>query len=486
MYRECTIKVSVLGCIQEDVTGTLEYLNMCYRYAEIFIGHKDVQSKVESASFVCNFLRLWKIHISETQSLSVTKHFISKQCFVDIYLSCHFAVLLLRKCRDVCPSLFIELGLTGTDMVESFFSENGSFVMNKHTYSFNDMLLALSKMNALNAISSRGLVRVHKAHSKQEIVWEAECGESSRIIGASVPDDQHLAKYWENGLEEAQRKWHAFGMKDCASFRSPHCHDCLDSHIDYVDAEDVLEEYVVMQPQEDEASIDNAEIDCHMRQVMNDNEPLASLATIDVPEVGTMYKSTVVSSLNRGEKLSNDRLARVQSVSFIEPPTIEPSLPNDEVALFSDVIVRHKAKYTVGRIERMFRLDCSKKVELAHPVQMTCQNIVVSLKVYNSADNMKWFCGTMWLEVKVANIVAVIQLRYIQPHFEMEESDKEMWFSLISTASAGPGLSRNDTASSLAGIVDRTDCADSMVTTVDPIPGGRSKRRRRVVLHFDD
>ena len=65
------------------------------------------------------------------------RNFISYQCCSDVIMSCHFAVLILQVFRDEAPSMEIPLGLTGTDCCEAYFSENGSFVMNRHVYSFH-------------------------------------------------------------------------------------------------------------------------------------------------------------------------------------------------------------------------------------------------------------------------------------------------------------------------------------------------------------
>ena len=105
------------------------------------------------------------------------------------------------------------MGLTGSDVCESFFSENGSFVMNRHTYSFRDMLLNTEKMSHLNTIAARGLVQLNKAHTKQEIVWKttASITEGERN-GKHVPDDRTLSTLWERGLVEAQELWSSLGM----------------------------------------------------------------------------------------------------------------------------------------------------------------------------------------------------------------------------------------------------------------------------------
>lgn len=107
----------ILNVPPEDLLGTLKYKEMCYAYGCIYLSDIPVADKVKNASFVANFIRLWRLWIDATPGLTVGKNYISRECSIDTILSCHCAVLILRHSRDFSPDLDIELGLTGTDCV---------------------------------------------------------------------------------------------------------------------------------------------------------------------------------------------------------------------------------------------------------------------------------------------------------------------------------------------------------------------------------
>ena len=65
-------------------------------------------------------------------------------------------------------------------------------MLNKHTYTFNDMMRNTGKINHINSISSCGLVKLKKAHMKQEIVWSSD---GSGFNGSEVPEDDVLCRW---------------------------------------------------------------------------------------------------------------------------------------------------------------------------------------------------------------------------------------------------------------------------------------------------
>lgn len=85
------------------------------------------------------------------------------------------------------------LHLSGSDVWEDYFSQNGSFVMNKHTYAFADMINNLRHMNRLLQIQAdeRGPA-INKRHSKQCSIWEKDMHD--------FPSDAEMVKAWELGL----------------------------------------------------------------------------------------------------------------------------------------------------------------------------------------------------------------------------------------------------------------------------------------------
>jgi hypothetical protein len=76
---------------------------MCRRYIDIFYSTTlTLQQRCRSASYVCNFLRIWRLSIFKNNDGDYTleKHFISRQAFLDVTLSCYDVVLKIMAFRD--------------------------------------------------------------------------------------------------------------------------------------------------------------------------------------------------------------------------------------------------------------------------------------------------------------------------------------------------------------------------------------------------
>ena len=95
---------------------------------------------------------------------------------------------------------------------------------------------------------------------------------------------------------------------------------------------------------------DADELDSHLRQVMNTDdihaesclsEPGHSLQ-IAVPDVGMMFKSTVVTLLNSKDMLSKDRLTRVRAASNATALPVD-NVSETEVSPFSDVVLKRRS-----------------------------------------------------------------------------------------------------------------------------------------------
>jgi hypothetical protein len=84
-----------------DTKGTAAYLEMVHRYIDIFYSKRlTLLERVSNASYVCNFLRLWRLFIFHHADYTLGEHFISRQAFLDVTTSCHSVVLLIRAHRD--------------------------------------------------------------------------------------------------------------------------------------------------------------------------------------------------------------------------------------------------------------------------------------------------------------------------------------------------------------------------------------------------
>ena len=96
--------------------GTAAYLKMVRRYIHIYYSKTltPVQ-RARNASYVCNFLRLWRLFIHKHTDYTLETHFISRQAFLDVTTSCHSVVLLIRAHRDIGRGKPIHFDQSGSD-----------------------------------------------------------------------------------------------------------------------------------------------------------------------------------------------------------------------------------------------------------------------------------------------------------------------------------------------------------------------------------
>ena len=416
------------------------------------------------------------------------RNFISYQCCSDVIMSCHFAVLILQVFRDVAPSMEIPLGLTGTDCCEAYFSENGSFVMNRHVYSFHDMLINMPKMTMLSAIASRGLVRVSKSHTKQEAIWDS--GTDTVICGKDIPDNATLYQYWRERFEQAQGVWCELGMDTSSSlFSHPESED--------MSASTVYDEEVSAQTPPVQLNDDDAdELDSHLRQVMNTDdihaesclsEPGHSLQ-IAVPDVGMMFKSTVVTLLNSKDMLSKDRLTRVKAASNATALPVD-NVSETEVSPFSDVVLKRRSTVDLGRVKRII-LTKPRSCEYTKPVSLDdpdASDLSVILKLYqlSEANEREYFYNGHLIETKFSNIVSLIDLEYDSSGnvYRIDEAAH----SSLTALKTRPYRARITPTLTPALQPEVLQCqnTDRVVTEVLPVPGARSQRIRRAVTILD-
>ena len=491
---------SFLDGLPEDVQGTLIYVRICHKYAAVFLKHQTVEAIVSSCSEIVNFLRLWRIFIKDNRRQNLQTSFISRQTYEDIVLSCHFTVLLLRWFRDKSPSIPIELGITGTDVCESFFSENGSFVMNRHTYTFNDMLHNITKMNVLNSIVTRGHVVARKAHMKQEVIWNE--GAAAPLSGTDVPSDSELCSYWEQGLEQAQRIWKGLGMQENEKFFAPHSVQLTLADLQYADEEtdDVQASSLTVANASDCDDVTTEEMDIQLRQVCDEQteDSVKHSLKIHVPATGDVFKSTVVSLLNVGDTLSKDRLKRVQGPTFITNDLSEPLLEEGEVELFSDVIFKHRNVHKIGRIQRLYTLNNNRRTEYVMPVSTTDTAVRASLQVYEKTSDNLFSYTSNTVDIPVTSISTNVNISISDNDSQMyylEPASLEAYQALTSADRGSSNQTTHDTsqASSSSSTVQteilnptvQTGIDDRMVFDVEPTPGARSKRKRRVVAYLD-
>ena len=417
---------------QENVSGTLAYLLICWKYVEMFYSlEANLLNRIKYASHVVNFLRIWRNWVYRTGNLNLKHNFVSRETYQDISLSCHHLVLFIMASRDFAPDHPACLSKLGTDCCEEYFSANGSFIINKHNYTITDMYRNLGNMNRLQQIfADEEGPDNPKRHRKGENIWAKG---NNWPVGVEppdmkdFPDDQSIIKYWQLGLQEAQEQLRTLGIRPESNdmdvkrndwFFYPHrinatteqgMYQQMWTDLDDIDvaagieveAGDVHEE--LPQPDcvnlqsvnEDQIVNCTSELGSYLREIANSieedilegdaadttdtlggnaNSPSDKVKlTVKVPDVGEVHKSTLISMLNSNpSNISTDRLKRVKSGSKYSFQ--EGTISGNDIGLFDDVAmyVKDKGKEPEYKIARIMRIRNRGRsvVEYRRPVNL--------------------------------------------------------------------------------------------------------------------
>ena len=180
--RSCLKRLREVDDVHRERTLETEYyLQICAEYIDIFCSPRhSLRARIVLAAKVSFFFRLWKLwlkhgyHGVQGNSMEIIegRHFVSQQCFIDIQLSCHFAVLLIVHFRDRYAHLPVPLHLTGSDSCEIFFSKIGGMNGNERAYDFHELTNAANTLNHMSVVeyAENGL-KFNKQHNKMENVW---------------------------------------------------------------------------------------------------------------------------------------------------------------------------------------------------------------------------------------------------------------------------------------------------------------------------
>ena len=123
-----------------SVLGSLVYLRLVWYYVEIFFSPvANLCTRIKYAALVSYFLGIWRNFTVLIPGLNLKSHLITRECFQDLLLSTHFAVMLICYYRDNFPHLECPLHLTGSEPLEVYFSANGQWIGNYHNYTFLEM-----------------------------------------------------------------------------------------------------------------------------------------------------------------------------------------------------------------------------------------------------------------------------------------------------------------------------------------------------------
>ena len=192
-----------------SVKGTLTYLEVVWMYIEVFFSPvATLRQRIVYSAAVIHFLGIWRNFIHHHKDYQLKSHFITRECYQDALISCHFSVILICFMRDNFPDVPCRLDLSGSDCCESFFSSNGQWVGNHHSYSFSEMKRNVSHMTRLDVIKGNPEgPKFSRAHKKQETVWEKQYGkEVQRADLTSYPAVGDEVEAWKEGMEIARNK----------------------------------------------------------------------------------------------------------------------------------------------------------------------------------------------------------------------------------------------------------------------------------------
>lgn len=179
------------------------------------------------ASKVSFFFRLWRLWLKHgdhgipgnSKHIVEAQHFVSKHCFINIQLSCSFAVLLICHFRDRYRHLPVPLHLTGSDSCEIFFSKIGGMSGAERAYDFHELVNTANTFNQLSAIEygENGL-KFNKVHNKMDNIWARLHplleGETPCDLGdySLIDSNADVVNALKEGLLEAQRTLRGLNM----------------------------------------------------------------------------------------------------------------------------------------------------------------------------------------------------------------------------------------------------------------------------------
>jgi len=228
---------------QERTLGIELYLSICVDYIDIFLSVSlTLRERVVLASKVSFFFRIWKLWFhhgdhgvgGNTKKLTLQECFVSNQCYLDVQLSCHFVVLLIRYFRDGFSHLPVPLNLTGSDSCEIFFSKVGGMQGMERAYDFQELVGCANTVNHLVAIEygPNGL-QFGRAHNKQCNIWAnlhpLKHEQSLADLGdySALNTDEDFVSALKEGLKAAQAQLKVLNMAPSSYARNKRWFCCL-------------------------------------------------------------------------------------------------------------------------------------------------------------------------------------------------------------------------------------------------------------------
>lgn len=151
-----------------------------------------------------------------TEGLALKDRFLTRECFQDVLLSCHFVVILISFFRDEHPDLECPLDLTGLNCCERYFSENGSFVQNHHNYTILDMHTNLGHMNRIQEVRATNPdIKFPKRKHNNDFIWDKQFQGDQRKKVCDLrdyPSAELVIEAWKEGTKMAKDLARSLGM----------------------------------------------------------------------------------------------------------------------------------------------------------------------------------------------------------------------------------------------------------------------------------
>ena len=232
-----------------SVYGTLAFLYVAWHYTEIFFSlHASLRERIKYAAFALIFFSLWRNWILISDAFSLKQNFLTRECFQDVLLSCHFVVILVSYFRDEHPDLECPLDLTGSDCCERYFSKNGSFVQNHHNYTILDMHTNLGHMNRLQETKTTNPdIKFPARKHNNDFIWDKQFSQDQRKRVCDLkdyPSEEEVVCAWKEGVEMARELARKLGMHPDTNQQGNETSDddkkWFDKPMEYVDFKESL------------------------------------------------------------------------------------------------------------------------------------------------------------------------------------------------------------------------------------------------------
>ena len=534
---------NIEGCPPDTtMTGTVIFLKVMWFYIEIFGSPiLPLKNRITYAGVVVHFLSVWRNYVFWEDGMTLKSNFISNQCYLDIIMSCHSAVMLICFFRDNYSHLSCPLSRMGSDCCELFFSKNTQFIGNHPVYPFGNMLRNVGFMNRLAEIEADENAPIfNRAHEKQKTVWEKQYKKEelpSSDILREYPERDEEQQLWCTGrsiaktllIEAGIKRNHYDGYtydgdegfydwfdhpeksgdhpslyakiskKEISPLDNDDDETFDETHHQTVDDTNDIDFQLNAEPDELQDTqhtlsrcIDEFEVDEESEQVEQEQK---ISATVMVPGYGRQYKSSLVKLLNEDStRLSKDRLTRVR---FRDTET---RCPQQDVldtckylVLFHEYALLIEDSFKVIRVHRMMYIGGKKRVEYKNPVSLedspTLKNLEIICTFYREISKGEYVQDGKSETVKADDILCHVNLIYDDSKkiYVLPSAEHDVIRENLSTESAPGTPTKKQKLPARASAQNSFD--GTFVEVVQPTEssssnGCRKSTRKRTIRHF--